>query len=318
MQNSALFRSETVGKGGSSGCSRLAGCGSPRVSLLRSAFGLALAGTMMLALAAGAAEKTRVDALAYYGTRSYRSSDVKDDAELWGIYGYIGHGLNHLVEFEVDGATVEYDDGTQLRQWDYTTVYTNFSIPSWKLRTGFHALKSDDGFTDGGITGLVGAHYYVLGKWEAGVDGFVSRYEDYDPDLRVWQLSPHVGLSLWRRGDAALTSDLWGHWIALNEDVGLGERNFRSVEEKLSLIRGRARVSLSGWYGDQTFAVRDGGFTVYNLAEEHTGGFGVEFQYLVGSRSAVRLKATREYFEDFGSDEHSESDTVSVLFGHTF
>ena len=187
----------------------------------------------------GASETTRIDAVSYYGYADYGSQSIKKHSHLTGVYGYLGLGLRHLFEGEVDYTRITYRSRAVLRQWDYTLTYSNFSIRNWKFRVGGHYMTGQDPWADNAWLTIAGAHYYVPYKWDAGVDFYYSRYGKYEPQkLAIQQLTPHLGVNVWTSQRLTVRSDLRGYYIRLGEEVGLQDRDFYSGEARLSLYAG--------------------------------------------------------------------------------
>ncbi len=264
------------------------------------------------------AEETRVDAIAYAGSLDYDNSIAKDNAAFYGIYGYFGFGLEDLVEVSYDELTIDLVGGGKYTQRDYTTVYSNFSVPNWKFRFGGHIVSADGVFASDGWTGIVGAHYYELNKWDVGADIYYSKYADAVPEISALQFTPHIGYTVTEEKDFTFRTDLTGYWVHLDDDIGLGRQDFRSVEQRLTFYWQPWTFSAYGWSGTQAFAVRDGGFTVYNLAERHTGGYGADIKIALEDATSIRFKYTRELFNDIAQTADSNVDGFSVSLGHSF
>ena len=271
-----------------------------------------------VAVACPAGEKTRLDAAVYGGAVDYKHSDIKDDAHVSGIYLYLGHGLNHLLEMEVDRLTIDYSNADVVRQWDLTTVYSHFGLWPWRLRLGAHAISGDDDVTDGAWTAFLGAHYQHEQTWGAGIDGYLTTYDQYPPSFLAQQVTVHAGMTLWRGWDHRVQGEVRGHWIHLDNDVGLGQKTFLSVEEHLTLLAGAWSLSGFMWQGEQAFAVRGDGFVVYSVAEEHTGVFGIALSRSLGRRDTLELRVSRETFRHLGLSSTVHADSISLLFRHTF
>lgn len=271
---------------------------------------------MVLACGVGARaeQKVRVHAAPYFGTVDYGSASVRSHAQLGGIYTYLDFGHDHSLEAEFGYSRIHYRSGFVLDQQDYTLVYTNLSIPNWKFRVGTHFLTSaDDPYTDGGWAAIAGAHYYIPDQWDAGVDFYFSRYDDYVPDVNVVQLTPHVGINLWKHKDFTLRSDVRWYYIKRDEHVDVGDTGLHSVEGKLSVLTKPVSLAVFGWVGEQTFALRNEGFTLYNLPDRHTGGFGGEVQLRLWGDATLKLKVCRETMKDFWTREHTGAVTFTVL-----
>jgi len=267
----------------------------------------------------GASETTRIDAVSYYGYADYGSQSIKKHSHLTGVYGYLGLGLRHLFEGEVDYTRITYRSRAVLRQWDYTLTYSNFSIRNWKFRVGGHYMTGQDPWADNAWLTIAGAHYYVPYKWDAGVDFYYSRYGKYEPQkLAIQQLTPHLGVNVWTNQRLTVRSDLRGYYIRLGEEVGLQDRDFYSGEARLSLYAGRWTYALFGWGGRQTFAVRNDGFTVFNLAEEHRGGYGGEIKFAFTQKAALTARVSHEKLKDFWWNDSTNSVTYVLMLGVTF
>ena len=277
-----------------------------------------------LAVLAEEAERARLHrdfslaVISYAGYINYGSRAVKRNDRFAGAYAYLGLGLAHSIEAEVDYTRTTYRSDFDLEQWDYTFVYTNNSISNWRIRLGGHYITDDAGFTDDSYTTITGLHYCVDDLWDAGLDFYYSRHSDYDPDLSVYQISPHIGGRLWENEHFTLRGDLTGHYIYLDEKVGLGERGFHSLEARLSLIGHRWSCGIFGWRGEQAFAVRNDGLTVYNLPELHTSGYGGDVRLRLTDHVALTLRAARENFEDFWYRRDTHSTKAMVLVGISF
>lgn len=258
------------------------------------------------------AGKTRITASIYYAYLDYHHTASKDHAHSGGLYASLGYGLEHLFEIEADNIHKLYRDFPSLRQWDTTIAYANLSIPHVKLRLGGHYVTSEDPFTDQGWVAFVGADYYIANRGEAGVDGYYTKYPKFQDGLEVVQLTPHVGVNLWHGTNHTLYNDVRGYWIRLNRDFE-GQRNFFSVEDRLSLNWRRWTFSAFGWAGQQMFAVRNEGFALYNLGEEHKAGYGVEIRYDFTAHLAFTLRANREEFRDLNITPHATSDMYLAM-----
>ncbi len=265
----------------------------------------------------GSARLFRFGVTPYFAHLDYHNSSVKQQANAGGVYGYASYGTEHLLEAEADYINRSDRFVPDLHQWDYTLVYSNFSIPGWKFRIGGHYIDTNDEPSDGAYTVIAGAQYYVTGKWDAGLDAYYSRYNGFDPKMDVYQLSPHLGLEFLRSGEHHFRNDLKVHWIDLGEDVGVGRHLF-SVDDRLAFMWKQWTFGASGWIGRQTFAVRSDGFSVYNLAERHKGGCGLDIGYGLGDHASVTVRATREFFVEPGVRGESWSTSIIAMLSISF
>ncbi|MHB1191828.1 MAG: hypothetical protein ACYC6F_02180 [Longimicrobiales bacterium] len=270
-----------------------------------------------LALSAPAAAQTRTDVLLHATGLSYQGSQVKDAGWVVGFYGTYGSGWKHLVEVGATRTGVDHLDGWQLRQTDLAAAYGYYGAQG-AARAGIHVISGNDALSDGGMVLFGGASRYRVGAWSAGAEGAFSSYGDYDGGLTVAQVAPSVALTKAAgEGRHVLGATLRGYYIKLSEDVGLGSRDFLSGEAAVSYTSGRLSLSGFAWAGEQAFAVRGGGFTVFNLAELHTGGFGGGLRWVLSPRSALSAGYYMERFEDFGLANTAWTRSLSASLGFT-
>jgi len=113
-------------------------------------------------------------------------------------------------------------------------------------------------------------------------------------DSSVFQISPKFGFYV---GDyysyGSFYLETRGYYIRLSDDVGFG-KNFLSAEQKISYSYKNFVLSLSGWLGEQSFAVKNNGFVVYNLSEKYKS------------------------FKEIGSTKTTKATSLFFIYGVTF
>ncbi len=283
-------------------------------------------------------EPVRFDAMVYGGSINYSNSEVKDYGYYLGLYGYIGIDNLHSLEGSINYTYIDYLNGSDLNQFDYTALYTNYSIPEVKIKAGIHYIDSDDKATDNGIVLFGGGEIYEPYKKNAGIDFAYSYYRDYNvaktstysfmrrrftsttnsTGLSVFQISPKFGFYI---GDyynyGSFYLETRGYYIRLSDDVAFG-KNFFSVEQNVSYFYKNFVLSLSGWIGEQTFAVKKDGFVVYNLSEKYKSGFSASIKYIMDERSSVTAGVSQDRFKEIGSAKTTRATTLFFTFGVTF
>ncbi len=272
----------------------------------------------------------------FYGSYiDYSSSAVKDDGYIGGIYGYAGIGLEHSIEGEIDYTKINYTGSGSLKQWDFTVLYTNYSVKNTKVRIGGHYISSDDSATDGGIILTGGYEFYTLNSYNYSIDIALSYYDNYNIEktyirniyrgmgrgsfsyttnttgLWVYQISPKFGYSFPGTSAGDIYLETRGYYIRLSDDVGFG-KNFFSVEGSLNIDAGMFGFNLYGWIGEQEFAVKKYGFAVYNLSEKYKNGFGASIRYKISENSSITVGLKRETFKEL--DNPSDVKTTSLYF----
>ncbi len=271
---------------------------------------------LLAADVAPASAQSQWDGLLHGSAISYQDSGVKDGAYSAGFYGTYGTGWKHLVEVGATRTGIDYLDGSTLHQTDVTAAYSRFGARA-SGRVGVHFIATSDSLTDRGLVVFGGASLYEVGEWSAGAEVALSRYPAYDDGLVVSQLAPSIGLTAYSTGSLVVGVTLRGYGIRLSEDVGLGDTDYLSAEGALSVTAGPVTLSGYAWGGEQAFAVRTGGFTAFNLAELHTGGYGGGIRWVMTPRSALSAGLYLERFQDLGSVDEARSRIVSVSLGFT-
>lgn len=248
------------------------------------------------------------------GWLDYGGSSVKRNGIAAGLYA--SYGRINLYEFSAENTHVNYRTGEDLDQQDYTLAYTHFGIPNWKFRVGSHLIGSSDDFGNGSWILFGGAHYYALNRFDLGADYYHSQYTDGATTLNVDQVTPQLAFEQYLDAVTKTRLEVVGHFIAVDQDLGLGRQQFYSFEPRWRVDRDRWGIAAFGWTGRQTYAVRRDGFVVFNLAEEHRGGYGVDFVYRPGLRTQITLRAANEIFSDFGTGLETHASIVALMASH--
>ena len=260
---------------------------------------------------------------ALYGTYlDYNNSKYKKDGYSTTGYLSLGDGLHNTLQLGVEYTYINYKDGySDLNQEDYTIAYSNTNqlLKNHTFTFGAHYINSDDDLTDGGYTLFFDGTYsnsvypYYF-KWNAGVGLYYSRYTN-TTDFNVYQVNPHTTVKLfsdYRRG--ALYTDVTGYYIHVTDSdkLGIDKSNYYSIDLALRYYYGSYDFKIGGWVGQQMFAVKNGGFVVYNLKEKYKGGAYTEIGYTFknGLRLAFNLSVNR--FSEEGNNVIQTVGTVSV------
>lgn len=247
----------------------------------------------------------------YYSHLDYGQGSVKNQGQIIGFYGYASTTFD-MVEVGIDSTEIDFRSGFQFHQEDYTVVWNNYSIKNFRWRAGTHYMSSNDDRTSEGVVGILGAHY-SQDRWELGTDFYTTYYRNFGPALTMLQVSPHIVFPY-----GPCKGELRGHYIHSDRDLGLGKRDFLSIEARMSQDIGKINYGAYGWGGEQTFAVRNDGFVVFNLTEKHRAGFGGEVSYKFTDHTKITGRGGQELFSDFNTQAKTQQTVFSVLLLHTF
>jgi hypothetical protein len=246
----------------------------------------------------------------------YGPESIKAHGDAKGVYASTNYGVR-LFEVSYDRTEITFRSGFELKQNDYTFKYTDYWTEGVGYSIGGHFIQSNDATTDIVTTIITGLKWYELDKWNADLDVFISRYEQFRPDLTVLQLSGRYGKYWTKRSDYTVRTEVAGHFINTSEDV-VGTRNLFSGELHLSVDSGRMGMSVFGWGGRQVFPVRNGGFIIFNLGDKRLGGYGGELRTKLTRNAVVTARVSNEHVRDVVSDQFTNQLVASLLFSFTF
>ena len=244
----------------------------------------------------------------------YGGSSIKRHGIAGGLYASVGR-LN-LLEASFENTHINFRTGADIDQQDYVLAYNHFAVPNWKFRAGTHWIGSSDSFGNGSWIAFGGAHRLALDRFDFGADYYHSRYADATTSLNVDQVTPQAAFEQYLDPATKMRLETLGYAIFVDRDLGLGRQQFYSVESRWRLDRAGWGIAAFGWAGRQTYAVRRDGFIVFNLAEEHRGGYGLDFILRRGARTQLTLRAVDEIFSDFSTGLETHQVVVAALLSH--
>jgi len=259
---------------------------------------------------------------------NYSGSKYKDNGYSETGYLSIGDGRENALQFGAEYTHINYKNGySDLNQRDFTLVYSNTNgiLKNHTFTFGGHYISTDDELTDGGYTlffdgtySSYSSKYPYYFNWSAGVGVYYSHY-DNTVNFHVIQITPHGTYKLfsdYRRG--ALYADLTGYYIHVSDsdELGLGIDNLYSVEGALRYYYGGYDLKVGAWSGQQVFAVKNGGFVVYNLLEKYKRGIFGEVGYTFKNGLRVSLNLSVNKYKE-GDDSVTQS-VATLSLGYRF
>ncbi len=272
-------------------------------------------------------------AVPFGGYIDYGSDGAKDSAYYGGLYVEGTNGV-HKIKLQYSYLDIDYRFSDSIAQNDYTIAYENGSFKELLVGGGFHYIDSDDYLTDGGKILFLRLQKFSVYDFDTGLDIYYSKYSNFDPSLNVWQFSPSIGKFIkgCRYGNFYLnatynyitfkSSRVTQTVVANSRMPVVSNRHTITVYEEYSSDNHSLELSATNyygkfttkgyvWFGKQAFAVRDGGFTVYNLNEVHKGGAGLSVNYDFSSNMGVGCSLTYEKF----TDTETGGDTSMMVAG---
>jgi len=274
------------------------------------------------------------DVSVYGGGIDY-SSSIKDDGLFAGIY-FQNTSEKNKFELNYERTEISYDSSTligDLEQNDFTAVWTHYLNNNYLFRVGGHYIDSNDKYTDEGYTAFAGVKYYQGYDFDMGFDAYYSDYKNYiladgSKGLSIIQLEPSIGFSFGNYQSTFGSFYLKTFYTYINPDEGkngLLRDDYHSGGLQLKQFIGKWTNEAGGWVGKQVFGVRNGGFTVFNLAEERKGGFNLSSQYAFNKNTSIKLQYSYEKFDEASINSSGLSVTtdastnvLSLLLNYSF
>lgn len=271
---------------------------------------------VLLCLNAFAQQQTRFDLLPYAAYIDYNNAIIKNYSIIGGLYGCYGIGLKHSIEGDLAYNRIDFGEfiyafeGQEYRtapfkinQADITLAYSNYMVKNLKWRIGGHAIFNDDTVNDRALIVFGGLQRYRSYQYNAAIDVYASRYNNFVPELTVLQATGTFGFyvgNYFTSGNFYLETK--GHYIKLSEDIGFGDTQYASVEQNISFFYKNLTLSGFFWAGYQVFGIQKDGFVAYNLAEKHLGAYGGYIRFGSGKNSSLKLEVARGRFKEFAPE----------------
>ncbi|MFZ0391923.1 MAG: hypothetical protein WAN36_15790 [Calditrichia bacterium] len=248
-----------------------------------------------------AATPLTVDGLTYYMPLNYNHSKYRQDSFTIGNYAYVGIGLKHSVEAEIDYSKLRYQFGNrkdEFDQWDFSFIYNYYTANSWKYIAGLHYIKIDDPRSDNSVTFFGGFSRYAPYQWNMQVQAYFSAYPNYRPRLAAYQVTPQIGFHIGNRIRSSLYFAARFYYIHLSEALSFGKQDFFSLESELIYTINRLDIIINGWAGEQAFSVNNSGLLVSNIEELYKGGYGGALVMRLTRNFRLKGGAQAEVFRD--------------------
>jgi len=256
----------------------------------------------------------------YYSYTKYNDQSKKDSNGM-GIYASL-YNYPHQVEFSVDYTNINFKQNIpKYEQTEMTGVYSYFLNKNLFLKGGLHFVASDYRPSNEGLATIISGADYKRDNSNYGLELFYSNYTKYTPkSLKITQLHPyfkqHIETKNRKLGSFDLTADF--NYIKpsksyLYQDV---KSSYSSTGLKLTNINGNWSTSIEKWIGKRAFALEDGGFTLYNLSQVYTGGYGAGINYKINNKAGIKLNYSHKMYINY--NKKGNSDAVTSSFSYTW
>lgn len=266
------------------------------------------------------------DMVLYGGVLKYADSS-KDNGWFAGAY-FQESSAEDRLELAYERTEVDYIDvdTSALKQNDFTAIWTHYLSSDYSIRLGGHYIDSSDTLSDGAYSLFAGIKYFEGYAFDMGVDGYYSTYDDYlssdevTKGLDVIQIEASIGFTFGQY-DSSIGSfySKFSYDLIRPDNEGLTQLSdsYHSAALSLKNFNGNWTTTVAGWVGKQVFAMRNEGFVMYNLNEEHRGGAEFSVHYAFSDHSGLKVQYGYERFKEPEFSKAS-STALSGFLNHRF
>ncbi len=258
------------------------------------------------------------DVVPYYVPIFYSDSEFRENSFVVGSYFGYQAGINDKFEAAVDYSQLKYINDVSFDQYDFTFIYKNFSIREWELKLGGHYIKADDAQSDGSFALIGGLHRYRFNKFRFGLDTYYSFYNNYSPELKIFQITPALRLTFAKSRLQGIYLESKVYYILLNEQLTFDSDAMLSFEQSVTYYTPKYSLKFYGWIGEQLFALRENGFVMNNVVELHKGGLGSTLTFFPSEKFSVKFGGSLEFFEDIGLTNEAKAVKLILGLGKSF
>ncbi len=254
----------------------------------------------------------------YYSYTKY-SDQFKEDSNGMGIYASL-YNYPHQLDFSVDYTNINFKANVpKYEQTEMTGVYSYFLNENLFLKGGLHFVASDYRPSNEGLATIISGADYNYNNSNYGLEFFYSNYTKYTPkSLKIAQVHPYFKYHFNPKNKIFGNFDLMVDYnyikpskSYLYQDV---KESYGSTGLKLTNNKGKWSTSIEKWIGKRAFALEDGGFTLYNLSQIYTGGYGAGISYHIKDKATILLKYNHKSYIDYNKKGHSDGITSSFSY----
>ena len=242
---------------------------------------------------------------------------IKSDI-LIGLYSIIDDNYQ-TIEFSLELKKLTYQNNDKLTQINLASSYKKYLTKNFKLNTLLHYI-SNNIESDGTTIALVGVNYIKSSRLKLNLQAAYSIYNSESLANKILQIKPTASFTYGHKNSnwGILYPEISLYYIKpYSENVTL-DSSYYSTELSLTHVKESFRTKLSYWVGKQLYAVRDNGFTIYNLNEIHNSGTSLSFQYKIDNSLGIKASYTSEYYTRIGSTDEEYMDRILFLANFSF
>jgi len=252
----------------------------------------------------------------FIGSASYEDQNKEADFQ-FGIYANIKDNENtYEIAYEYKNTTYSTTQ-SNTNQNDFTFLYTYDATTSLKFRGALHHIFSTLKKDNNTFIALAGIEK-IKNKNIFGINISQSKYNDNSLTNYVHQINPYFGIYFGKEN-----SSMGNFYAKISYDAiypnGKNEilnDLYSSFTISFTQNKGKMENSFRYWVGEQLYAVRNNGLTVYNLGDIHNGGFLISTKYKFSKKHIGQFSYINEDYKTYGVT--TDSNMNRFLLSTTF
>ena len=246
------------------------------------------------------------------------SEPLSKDHKTTGLY-YLFKDTTYSIELAVEKKSLNYSN-ENISQTNFVSSYKTYLYKNVKLNTLFNYASKSRSQSNTIKVPLIGLTYITHSNLNIGLETAYSIYDSKALSSNVLQLKPSIGFAYGHKDSA------WGmlfpkvslYYIMPMSSTSSLEKNYISTEFQLIHRNGLFISKVSYWAGKQFYAIRDNGFTIYDLNEIHTSGSSISTRYKYNKMLGLKASYSTEYYKTFGTTKEEYMNKVSFVADFTF
>ncbi len=257
----------------------------------------------------------------YVAIANYKDK-YKDDALLGGVYAKLSmHSRAYEFAYENTSINSVNSQIKSIKKSDYTFLYSYSFNNNYKVKGGIHLVISNNTTDDDVQSYFTSFEYFQKNRFSLGLDAYYSFYSQSELGREVLQLKPYYGFKF---GDYSSTMGTfftkfsYYHIYFMEKIKATLSRSYLSYEVEINHHKNNFYTKFKAWTGKQVYAVRDNGFTVYNLYEKHKGGWSLSSKYAFNDKLGLRASYINEVYSNIGTTSLSYTDTYLLSGEYSF
>ena len=256
------------------------------------------------------------------------NNTLQEDAVVTGVRLGLNVDFIHAFEFALDSTNISNDSGSSLKQYDYTGVYTYFTT-TWKAKAGLHYIESEHDASNKGATLITGFNTFTPYTGNYGVDFYYTSFPQYgdlsiagkingyteESQLTILQITPRGGINF---ADEMLYAEFEANSIQPSSNPEIKESSYSSVKGSLHLFYKDWTLSSYLWVGSEVFAVKNGGFSMFNSTDKHIRGSGGSVNYAPSPTFNLGLSLDEDVTENSSGGDDLVNQLYTLSLGYNF